>query len=1158
MTPKNGNSTAPTIALNSTLPVNLREVRGVIRRRSGENWYEIHRADEMSPFLMTMASDSNHWLFLSSNGGMTAGRVNPEKALFPYHTQDKLEDMAQSTGSFAHIQIRSGDVEREVWEPFSRASEWNQHIHRTIKKNLLGNHIILEETHTCHNLIMSESWRPSGRFGFVRKVRLSNEGRESLDLTIMDGLVNLMPAGLGQRFVNEFSNLANAYKQGELDPTDGLATYHLSSVPTDLAEPKESLLANVAWQTGMADHVTVITQAQVKAFQETGVVQKERHSRGRPGAYLMATHIHLAPGEHREWYICADVELDAFKVEKLKSLLAKGEKLAGLIEKDCQETEQRLRTMLGTADGLQLTGDDRRTMRHTSNTLFNLMRGGAFPTGYNFPEQDLIKTVQQFNKEATADLEKLLQEAGPLTCSDPWRTDHPLQFGNRNLLRLLREYLPLSFSRRHGDPSRPWNRFSIEIMEADGSPRYYYQGNWRDIFQNWEALLYSYPEYCEATICRFLNATTADGYNPYRLTKDGFDWEVITPDDPWANIGYWGDHQIVYLLRLLEASVRFHPGRLNSLLQEETFVYAEVPYRIRAYEDIVANPRETVDYDTESEKRIRERVDKIGADGKLAHTREGNLVQVTLLEKLLNPLVAKLSNFVPDGGIWMNTQRPEWNDANNALVGSGVSVVTLGYIARYISFLLENLGNNLEEETFAISSELAELIQSQKSVFESAPCDYNPGKRRRVMDELGQAASAYRQKIYDHGLLGESTPVTGSDIRAFLASALEHAKASLRKNRREDALWHSYNLVKLDNGEAVIDHLKVMLEGQVSILSAGLLGMEDVLQLLEALRKSPLYRADQNSYILYPDREMPEFLQKNRIPADKATAIPTVRKMVEAGDTRILVKLPSGDFAFNGNLHNEGNLRKSMDKVFGQGDTSCRKDLLNLFEETFNHHAFTGRSGTFFAYEGLGSIYWHMVSKLALAVLENYLAFRNSCSPEEKERLLQFYREIIDGLGVNKNPAVYGAFPTDAYSHTPAHAGAQQPGMTGQVKEDILIRLAELGVSVQDGCLSFGADMVGDKEFLSAGGTFTLPCCSGQPTQLQLEKNSLAFTLCGTPVVYQVGSKEDGLVVHLTNGESKAVPGLTLPGELSRELFRRNGSINRLEVNFTGPVPNGG
>jgi hypothetical protein len=38
-----------------------------------------------------------------------------------------------------------------------------------------------------------------------------------------------------------------------------------------------------------------------------------------------------------------------------------------------------------------------------------------------------------------------------------------------------------------------------------------------------------------------------------------------------------------------------------------------------------------------------------------------------------------MSNLIPEGGIWMNTQRPEWND-NNALVGNGVSMVTLCYL----------------------------------------------------------------------------------------------------------------------------------------------------------------------------------------------------------------------------------------------------------------------------------------------------------------------------------------------------------------------------------------------------------------------------------------------------------------------------------------------
>ena len=34
----------------------------------------------------------------------------------------------------------------------------------------------------------------------------------------------------------------------------------------------------------------------------------------------------------------------------------------------------------------------------------------------------------------------------------------------------------------------------------------------------------------------------------------------------------------------------------------------------------------------------------------------------------------------------MNTQRPEWNDANNALVGNGVSMVTFYYLRRFLVY----------------------------------------------------------------------------------------------------------------------------------------------------------------------------------------------------------------------------------------------------------------------------------------------------------------------------------------------------------------------------------------------------------------------------------------------------------------------------------------
>ena len=206
-----------------------------------------------------------------------------------------------------------------------------------------------------------------------------------------------------------------------------------------------------------------------------------------------------------------------------------------------------------------------------------------------------------------------------------------------------------------------------------------YQGNWRDLFQNWEALVYSYPEFIEGMIHKFLNATTFDGYNPYRVTKDGFDWETIEPGNPWAYIGYWGDHQIIYLLKFLEFIENYYPNKLAESFSKNLFVYANVPYLIKDYEDLLENPKDTIVYDYENEARIQAQRAKIGADGALLTDANDQIYKVNFIEKVLATVLAKMSNFIPEGGIWMNTQRPEWNDANNALVGNGVSMVTLYY-----------------------------------------------------------------------------------------------------------------------------------------------------------------------------------------------------------------------------------------------------------------------------------------------------------------------------------------------------------------------------------------------------------------------------------------------------------------------------------------------
>src|SRR5690606_18256140 len=98
--------------------------------------------------------------------------------------------------------------------------------------------------------------------------------------------------------------------------------------------------------------------------------------------------------------------------------------------------------------------------------------------------------------------------------------------------------------------------------------------------------------------------------------------------------------------------------------------------------------------------------------------------------------------------------------------------------------------------------------------------------------------------------------------------ALAFVDHTIRANRRADGLFHAYNqLAFTENPPGLtLRRLPLMLEGQVAVLSAGLLTPAETVDLLAALRDSDLYRADQHSYLLYPDRELPGFLERNRIP----------------------------------------------------------------------------------------------------------------------------------------------------------------------------------------------------------------------------------------------------------------------------------------------------
>ena len=1151
-------------AAGNSIPASAAPQADMIINMDDDNYVVIEDYDRIPPFFCSLTSDADLWVFVSSTGSLTAGRKDPDSAILPYETVDRIHDNGTHTGPLALLRWRK-DGGWRVWEPFKRDEEAAEGVRRRLMKNLAGTRMVFEETLADEGLVFTSTLMISGRFGLVRECRVRNTRAKGRRLEVLHGIRNLIASGITGQMQNGMSCLTDAYKQNEILEPAGLGVFSMSSGLTDHPVPFEVLRATVAWSCGLPGGRRSVDPAAPGLFRAGKEPVATTMTRGVRAHWFEWADIEVPAGEDVRWKLVADTGLNQGAVSRVRHLLENGLPVRD-VEEDILLGENSLRRRLAAADALQATADPVATAHHLSNVLFNVMRGGTFPGGYAYARDDFRAFLKTSNRALAAK-------------HDAWLGELPERINRGSLLagvkaqgcphleRLYYEYLPLSFSRRHGDPSRPWNRFRIETRDENGNDILTFQGNWRDIFQNWEALAMSFPEYLEGMISKFVNASTVDGYNPYRITRDGIDWEEPEPENPWAAFGYWGDHQIIYLLKLLEAYSDHYGDSLARLLNQKRFTYANVPYRLKSFEEIVEDCRNTLECDTALAARLRKEAVDGGSDKKLVLDADGMPVLVNFMEKLLVPLLAKWSNFLPGGGIWMNTQRPEWNDANNALVGYGLSMVTLYYLRRHHAFLLDLLRAH-PDAVYDISAPVADWMRAVNA----ALADGNPAedcadakRRMEILRALGAAGTRHRESVYGRNFTPDAAEIAASEVIALLETFQKWTDETIRRNKRDDGLFHAYNLMLIESNGVDIRYLDPMLEGQVAVLSAGLLCAGESADLLESLRKSPLYCPRRRSYILYPDRDIIPFLEKNRLEAEALRAIPLLTEMMERGDHRIVYPESDTVWRFHPDFTNEADLLERLDAIaqegrYGEVRPEDRRGIRDLYEGVFNHHSFTGRSGSMFAYEGLGSIYWHMVSKLLLAVQEVLVEARKRNAPADMcARLDRHYEAIRDGLGFRKSAADYGAFPTDPYSHTPAHAGAQQPGMTGQVKEEILTRRGELGVFVEDGTVAFDpVHRLLEEEYLSDAGEFYYISTDGISAVLPLPVGSLAFTLCQTPVIYRRGPAGSAATIRVhKNGEADPVniQGNSLGEALSLSIFRRDGSVRCIEVDVPSPNP---
>ncbi|MBT5701080.1 MAG: hypothetical protein HOI67_06480, partial [Gammaproteobacteria bacterium] len=250
------------------------EVTGGFVTFAEERYYAIRNVDKIPTFFISVVSDSDHWLFVASNGGLTAGRVSPDTALFPYITVDKIYESTLHTGSKTLLRAEL-EGQHDDWEPFNTEHDNRFEISRNLYKNGLGNKLMFEEINHDLQLAFRYTWVCSDSYGFVRQCELENLGSGSCSVELLDGLQNLLPAGTPRFAQTNTSYLVDAYKWNELDEQTGLGLFTLFSGITDRAEPSESLKATTIFCLGLDKPTVLLSSEQIDRFRHSAKVVQE-------------------------------------------------------------------------------------------------------------------------------------------------------------------------------------------------------------------------------------------------------------------------------------------------------------------------------------------------------------------------------------------------------------------------------------------------------------------------------------------------------------------------------------------------------------------------------------------------------------------------------------------------------------------------------------------------------------------------------------------------------------------------------------------------------------------------------------------------------------------------------------------------------------------
>ena len=267
-------------------------------RIDGVDCYRILDTHLMEPFLLTVVSPEEHWMYISSRGGLSAGRVNAQHCLFPYRTDDLLHAVDAFSGPWTGTEwgTRCGSPSQVVRRRKSR---------RHLAKSVLGDRIVFESHHEGLGLVARAWWTFSNEHGFVRTVSLEASGEHSCEVQVLDALRDLQVGGASLPVMQSMSCLVNAYTRSECVGSTSVATFAMETALSDRAEPAESLRATTVFAVGNGS--STLDPLAIESFVRGTAPKSMRRATGRAGQFAYAVEGQVGQGQALTWALVADV-----------------------------------------------------------------------------------------------------------------------------------------------------------------------------------------------------------------------------------------------------------------------------------------------------------------------------------------------------------------------------------------------------------------------------------------------------------------------------------------------------------------------------------------------------------------------------------------------------------------------------------------------------------------------------------------------------------------------------------------------------------------------------------------------------------------------------------------------------------------------------------